>query len=318
MSRQLLRSADRWLSAPAPAERLAVFRILVGLYGSAYVAIRLPAFLGTADLTVGFEPVGILWFLDQPLPASLIRGLTVASLLLGLLFTAGIRFRLTGPGFAVALLIVATYRSSWGRLLYFDNLLVLHALILSMTRAADAWTLGAIRGRGSSRPGGGSRVAETRPADPIYGWPLRLCALVTVATYVLAGIAKLRIGGAAWIDGTSLRNHVAYSAARFTVLGGQASPIAELLMRQLWLFTPAALATLVLELGAPAALFTRLRTPWVAGLWLMHAAIAASMFVLFPYPLVLVAFAPMYHLELLPDRLRRRRPRTAQRAHESG
>jgi hypothetical protein len=128
---------------------------------------------------------------------------------------------------------------------------------------------------------------------------LRLCGLVTVATYFLAGVAKLRIGGFDWLDGSTLRNHVAFSAARFEVLGGRASPLASVLMDHLWLFTPAAVATVVLELGAPAALIPRLRTPWVAGLWLMHAAIAGTMLVLFPYPLVLVAFAPLYDLERL-------------------
>ena len=36
---------DRWLFPPAPPERLAVLRILVGVYDVAYLAIRLPVFL---------------------------------------------------------------------------------------------------------------------------------------------------------------------------------------------------------------------------------------------------------------------------------
>jgi hypothetical protein len=35
----------------------------------------------------------------------------------------------------------------------------------------------------------------------------------------------------------------------------------------------------------------------VVGLWGFHAAVAATMFVLFPYPLAGVAFAPLYRLE---------------------
>jgi hypothetical protein len=74
-------------------------------------------------------------------------------------------------------------------------------------------------------------------------------------------------------------------------------------MEQLWLFTPLAWATLVIELGAPVVLFVKdLRWPWVAAAAGMHAAIAATMFVVFPYPLTLIAFAPLFDLEHLPRR----------------
>jgi hypothetical protein len=139
--------------------------------------------------------------------------------------------------------------------------------------------------------------------DVRYGWPVRLAAVVTVATYALAGIAKLRIGGAAWINGESLRNHIAYSATRLRVLGGTPSPLAAPLIEQSWLLTPMAVATLVIELGAPLVLVvTSLRWPWVAAVVAMHVAIAATMFVVFPYPLTVIAFAPLFHLEHLAPR----------------
>lgn len=298
---RLLQRADRWLLAPGPAERLAVFRVILGLYAFVYLVIRLPAFLAAARLSNGFDPVGVLWFLDRPLPTTAMTALAVITPLVAIVFAAGAWFRLSGPVLAAALLTLATYRSSWGRLLYFDNLLVLHVLIVSLTPAADALVLSPKAGADH----GSSRSKPKPDPNTAYGWPLRLCALVTIATYVLAGIAKLRIGGIDWLGGSSLRSHVAYSAARFEVLGGSPSPIAGPLMDRLWLFTPAAMATIVLELGAPLALVPRLRTIWVTGVWLMHAAIAGTMFVLFPYPLFLVAFAPLYRLELLPARLAR-------------
>ena len=49
---------------------------------------------------------------------------------------------------------------------------------------------------------------------------------MTVVTYVLAGLAKLRIGGVDWLVGDTLRNHVAYSAVRLEVLGARPSPLA--------------------------------------------------------------------------------------------
>jgi hypothetical protein len=279
---------DRWLMAPAPAVRLAVFRIMVGLFAAGYLVARLSVLLAMGDESDGeWRPVGVLWWLDDPLPQWVIRCAVVATIALALAFAAGVGFRVIGPTFAVALLFVTTYRTSGGQLLWFDNLLVLHALVLGCSRAGDALRLG--------RP---LPVADS----PLYGWPLRAAAIVTVTTYWIAGVAKLRNGGVAWLDGESLRNHVAYSATRLRVMGGTPSPLAEPMMSLDWIFTPLAVATVVIELGAPLVLMlSRLRVPWVATVWCMHAAIAATMFVVFPYPLTLIAFAPLFRLErLLP------------------
>ena len=123
----------------------------------------------------------------------------------------------------------------------------------------------------------------------------------TVVTYVLAGLAKLRLGGLDWLVGDTLRNHVAYSAVRLEVLGGRPSPLAEPLVDQAWLFPPLAVLTVVVELAAPVALLGgRIRDVWVIAAWMLHAGIAALMLVVFPYPLFLVAFAPFYRLERWP------------------
>jgi len=44
---------------------------------------------------------------------------------------------------------------------------------------------------------------------------------------------------------------------------------------------------------------------WVVLTWTMHVAVAALMFVVFPFPLSGVAFACFYRLENLPSTLRR-------------
>jgi hypothetical protein len=271
----------------APAARLAVFRILIGVFCAGYLVVRLPTLLAMGDEAPSrWDPVGVLWWLGEPLPSWLVRCAVLGTILLALAFAGGVAFRVVGPAFAAALLFVTTYRSSGGQLLWFDNLLVLHALVVGCSPAADAICL--------------HRRASPVGESPRYGWPLRVAAMITVLTYVLAGVAKLRIGGIAWIDGQSLRNHVAYSATRLEVLGGTPSPLAAPMMSLGWMFTPLAIATLVIELGAPVALVvSRLRVPWVALAWCMHAAIAATMFVVFPYPLALIAFAPLFRLERL-------------------
>jgi hypothetical protein len=127
-------------------------------------------------------------------------------------------------------------------------------------------------------------------------------ALITVVTYVLAGIAKLRYGGWSWLDGDVLRNQVATDALQKTLLGATSSPLSGWVASHGWLLVPASIAALAVELGAPMALLGgRWRDGWVAAAWLFHVGIT------FPYPLCLVAFAPFYDVEKAVAAIRRRR-----------
>jgi hypothetical protein len=301
----LVRRVDGWLAAPAPADRLAVLRVLTSLFATGYLVVRLPAYEALTDApSVRFEPVGVLAWLDSPLSAPVWMALVAAALVAGAASVAGAWFRVSGPAFAALLLIVTTYRSSWGQLLWFEALVVLHILIIGVAPSADDVAVDARRARPAPRPGGD------------YGFPIRLAAIVTVATYVLAGIAKLRLAGTDWMAGDTLRNHIAYSAARLELLGASPSPLAGPVMAHAALLAPMAVATVVIELAAPVALLGGwIRSLWVAAAWAMHAAIAAMMFVVFPYPLMLVAFAPLFPVERMRPRrwARRREPGGAPR-----
>ena len=124
------------------------FPRLVVLFASVYAAIRLSAFRGLADLRASsFEPVGILWFLGSPLPDAVWFGV------LGLLFVSGLVV-LTGRAarpamvvFTPCVLVVTTYRSSWGQLLWFENLLVIHLIVLTVAAVTGPST------RSGRRPG---------------------------------------------------------------------------------------------------------------------------------------------------------------------
>jgi hypothetical protein len=286
-----MRRGDAWLFPPAPPERLATLRILTGLFAVIYLTVRLRMFLVLADARPSrFEPVGVLSFLHGPLTGPVVIGLVFVALGLGLAYTVGAWFRVSGPAFALVLLVLSTYRSSWGQILWIENLMVLHVLIVGFARSADALAL-------TARP---SRVTATATR---YGSPVRLAAIVTVATYILAAVAKLRLSGIDWMLSDGLRNHVAYSAVRVDLLGGPASPFGRWLVAFDWLFPPMAVGAVILELASPLALLGgRVRTAWVAAAWLMLVAIAALMFVTFPYPLFLVAFAPFYRLERLSEK----------------
>ena len=159
---------------------------------------------------------------------------------------------------------------------------------------------------------------RTRPpaADARFGWPLRLISIITVSTYVLAGVAKLRTSGIDWVTGTVLRDQVAQDNLLKELFGAPSSPLAGPLLGHAWLFPPMAAFAVVVELGAPVALLgRRWRTAWVAAAWVFHLGILVLMTTFFPYPLSLVAFASMFAVERLPrgvaERWRRRRPTTS-------
>lgn len=297
----------RWpvIDAEAPPERLAAFRILAGVFSVGYLLIRFPVFLGRRGRSAdAFEGVGVLSFLDEPLARNTLAALVVVAVVAGVATTVGAWFRVSAPLFALTVLVLTTSRSSWGQLLHFENLMVLHLVVVACSPAADAWS---VDSRRSSRADGTSSTVPTG-ASVRYGWPLGIAGLVTVTTYVIAGIAKLRYGGFDWITGDTLQNHIAYAAARLDLIGGNPAPLARLAVEYSWVLPVLAALSVVIELGAPVAFVGgRVRDVWVVSAWLMHAAIFATMYIGFPSPLFGVAFAPFYALEQLVGLVPRRR-----------
>lgn len=281
------------VDAVAPPERLAAFRILVGVFATLYVLTRVRVYLGLGGRPEGaFEGVGVLGPLSGPLPHGLVVAVVLATVATGVASTLGTCFRATAPIFAVGLLVLGTYRSSFGQLLHFENLFVLHAMVLAASPAADAW---AVRPLSRAR-----RSPDRTQASTSYGFPLALASMITVLTYVIAGIAKLHNGGVEWVVGDTLRNHVAYSAARLDLIGGAPAPLAAIVVDHAWVLGLLAAATVLIELGAPLALLgRRWRWTWSGLAWSMHVGILATMVIAFPYPLFGVAFAPLFRLEHL-------------------
>lgn len=177
------------LHADAPPQRLAAVRLLTGTFAVGYLAVRSPAYLALRGRNPGgFDGVGVLAWMASPVADPMVAAALGLALVSGVAFTAGAWFRVTGPTFALTVLVLATYRSSWGQLLHFENLLVLHLLVLAVAASADAWSLDAWR-----RP--------TPRRDRAYGPPLFLLCVVVVVTYLIAGVAKLRYGGTDWVSG---------------------------------------------------------------------------------------------------------------------
>jgi hypothetical protein len=273
---------------PAPAERLAALRIVLGIGALVYVVVRAGDVVDVARHSARqFAPVGPIAVLDHPLPVAAVIALVAAAIALGVAFVVGWRFRIAGPGFAVALLLVTSYRNSWSMVFHTENLMVLHVLVLGAARAADAWSFDA-------------RARPPAPAHWRYGWPIALLCRVTVATYLLAGITKLGNAGLGWVTSDTLRNFVAYDNLRKAELGDLYSPLGTLMVRWSWLFPPLAAMSLLVELGAPLALVhRRIAVVWCALAWSFHVGVLAVMWIVFHYPLLGLAFASFFALERL-------------------
>jgi hypothetical protein len=249
----------------------------VGLFAAVYVVVSF-SYLTSAHAAGDFQPIGVV-LLTGLLPRAVVAATTIATIALGAAYVAGTR--IGRVGFPVALLWVTSYASSWGKILHSENLLVMHVAILAFARRGE-------------------------PAERT-GWLLRLSSIVTVLTYFVAGVTKLRVSGLAWLGGDPLALWLRWDALRKIQLGSFASPLAPFVAAHPMLLRLLALYTLMVELGAPLSLVSRRTTyAWVALAWCFHVGILATMAIGFFYPLSGVAFASMFPLERV--RLRRGAP----------
>ncbi|CAN5830580.1 hypothetical protein BH11MYX3_BH11MYX3_46160 [soil metagenome] len=277
------RLADWWF-LPAPANRLAAVRILVGAFALAWVGGRLMETYAVSQLGRShWKPTGVVGILDAPLPPTVVLVIAILTCALIVCFTLGVQYRFTAPLAAAGVLWTLTYRNSFGMIFHTENLLVLHMIALAVSPAADAWAIDR---------------APDRPPEAGYGWILKLLAAITAATYVMAGIAKLRIAGFAWLDGEQLRNQIAVDNLRKALLGDSIAPLATPFLDHPAGFTAFSVMPIVLELSAPIMLFLpRLARLWALAAWGFHVGVVLLMNIWFPYPLLGLAYLPLLHAE---------------------
>jgi hypothetical protein len=268
--------AVTWLMEPAPAGRLNAVRILTIGYALVWIAVRTSHWRDLSHLpTSRWEPVGVMSWLGSQ-RTTVVTVVVVLPVVAGVAAIGAVAWQVSGPAFALGFLWLTSFGASWGQILHTEHLLVLHLLVLA------------------AAPSG-------RGATSTTGWPLKVMSAVTVSTYFVAGVAKLRFGGGLdWLSGDGLLRLVAHDNLRKRLLGDTWSPIAPFAVGHPLLFQVGAWLTLVVELGAPLALLgRRWAYAWVALAWSFHVAVLAVMAVLFPYPLVGVAYASMLPVERL-------------------
>jgi hypothetical protein len=287
-----------WYSPPTPALRLRLLRIAIGVYALVYLLSRGPHLNAVVDYpATSFSPVGVVRWLDAPLPASWVYGSYAAAVVTGAAFTCGVAYRASAPLFTLLLAWVLSYRHSWGMIFHTDNLLVLHVLLLTFAAAGRG---GAALAPNASASGPGLASAAPPPdeATSRQGWVPRAMCLVTVASYVVAGFAKLEHTGWSWAAGGALREQIAFDAIRKIELGSTYSPLGPWLLPYGALFAPLSAFSLGTELLAPLALLgTRPAAIWCACAWSFHAGVLALMAIAFPYPLSGVAFLAFFPIE---------------------
>lgn len=291
-------SADacRW------SARLAVVRAVTFGYAAAWLLIRGRYVWDVTRLPDRrYQPIGVLaWFDGRPSQA-LVVAVALGTLTASILAAAGRRAAVAAPAAALGMLIVATYTSSFGQIFHTEHLLVVHLVVLAVHAVA-------------SRSADDTRWTAR--------WALATLAAATAATYVVAGVAKLRMSGLAWITGDALRNWVATDNLRKLLLEDPYSRAGGELAGVSWVWTPIAVATLAVELGAPVILLSWwggrrgrfVAAGWAAAAWGFHVGVLALMAISFPYQLSGVAYAFVLPVERLAPVglavLRRLRPYT--------
>lgn len=287
---KLLNALHRFWFDPAPAGRLAFVRILTAGYCLWYLLTRHSHFTAYSKISASlFEPVGLAAMLSEPMPESWAQALYYATLLAGIAFLLGWKFRISGPAFALLLIAALSYRYSWSMIYHDFHIVAAHVLILGLSASADAWSLD-------------RRSADPKASHWRYGWPIRLLCAATVLTYFVSGVAKIQSElGWGWMSGGELKLQVAADALRKEVLGESGTTLFKVLYPYNWIFTIVGLFTLIVELGAPLFLANkRLSRLWAASGWLMHWGIFLIMGIRFRYQMSGLVFLSFFDVEKLP------------------
>lgn len=281
---------ERWLEAISP-QRLALLRIATGCFSLWYLISRFGMLQKMVKNTSAFDPIGVLFWMEEPLPATAFWWISLGLIILNIFYIIGWKFKFSGPVFALLTLLFFTYRNSWSMIYHNRNALVLHIVILGLVASADAWSIDAWQGRRN-----GNKVKK---AHFNYGWPVVLICAVTLGSYFLSGIAKIA-GDLAfeWANGSAMRSQVAVDAIRKSVLVAETASLFKTIYQHTWLFLGMGILTLILEVGAPIALLKkRWGMVWAVLTWSMHWGIFLIMGIRFRYQMTGLLFLSFFEPE---------------------
>jgi hypothetical protein len=254
----MTKSLGRWWNgyffAPDSAENIAACRIL--FYGGMLALHWNVDFAAWGDVSdIFWMPVRSFEMLGVPkLGPGLIGWMSVAWKASLALCCVGLLTRVSSAVAVVLGAYLLGLLHSMGDLSHGDAAAVLILGVLALARSGDALSLDAlVRG-------------ERPPPSGEYRWPVRAAWLVMSTVFFAAGIAKLVQGGPAW----AFSENMAFILAEHQF--PPEHPEAMLswgawMARHPWLYQSLGLATLVLEVGYPLAMFSwRARLALVPGM----------------------------------------------------
>ncbi|MEV6526811.1 MFS transporter permease [Longispora sp. NPDC051575] len=256
-----------WLCAPVPLGRVALFRVLAYLFVAADLVVFTPWVRGHATVPVElYRPVLVARILHLPAPTpALVHGVFWALLAVALVAASGRWPRVLGGAVFLLYAEWMVVAMSYGKVDH-DRFGLLVAL-------AALPTVGRAR-FGSAEPSAAG------------GWALRVTQLAVVATYFLAGWAKLRFGGIEWLTGATMTRAV---LRRGTWLG-------QLVLGVPGLLVLSQFGIMAFELASPVVLFVRERARYllVGGFYLFHAVVFATVTITFlPHQVAMASFLPL-------------------------
>jgi hypothetical protein len=198
----------RWLFAPVPRGRIAVFRALVYAFAALDPIIFTPWVRGHANADPGlYHPLLVSRLLHLPTPTPLIINAVFVALIVAAVFAAiGRAPRALGWTVFGLYFVWMLIAMSYGKVDH-DRFAFLVALAVLPTCGRAHW--------------------RDKEESERSGWALRVVQIAVVATYFLASWAKLRYGGPGWMTGSVLARAI---LRRGTDLADLIAPIPYLLI----------------------------------------------------------------------------------------
>jgi hypothetical protein len=284
VSRRLLRAADRFLFAPVSPIGLGILRVvLLGFL----VVVRLPEEVGRLLYRNVWPPefmVPGVWLrlspIPFPFPVEHLEAFHTAMVLAGACAAIGFLTRPALLLFTLGYVYLKGVESAWGSFDHEPTIVVQILAILIVAPGVSACSLDRVlRWLLRRRAETPAPVLSTIVGPAVPRWGVQLVLLTIIMGYFGAGVAKLRHGGVAWLDGQTLAFYMTGHSQssriqqlgsavevrderkwkdgfgiEFYLLGAQSSRLGAVMSRHQSLFVLAAIGALSFELLSPLML----------------------------------------------------------------
>ena len=295
--REAIERWERWWFPPSTGFNLAVCRILVV---GAQLFVFMPFFMASPsehialiERGVGFDhPQWLVRAVATVLPpavvpwAGVVRWIYAITIASGLTTLVGLRTRLSAFVFALGTWFLVSHETSYGETYHTEILISFFLLFLALSPSGRHLSIDALR-----------RKARIDPTTDRAVWPLRLIQVLFAWTFFSNAIAKLVYGGLAWMNGYTLQQYLLTRYLQWD------RPLALWIAQRYWLSVGLSIATLVLELSFPLALFVRRARPF-----LLTSAVVFFLIIYMAMKVVffqhIVLFAVFVDFESLASRIR--------------